>query len=183
MPGWGESILELAELSRLIERSARSAFRLEALPQYLVPQEAEELAEWQSGLRRPLATTETSPWLARIKSGVDTGYRWQRARVLDYPLSEYSEFELHGYQANYAAGEEIGVADRRWSADLLALHEDFWLIDDEIAVRMIYDELGHFVRPELVEDAREFVAIKALVLHHCVDLMAYLREWEPRLIA
>lgn len=175
--------MELEELSQLIERSSRSAFRLETMPQYLVPQEAEELAEWQSGCRRPLATPESSPWLARIKAGTDAGYRWHRARILDYPLSDYSEFELYGYQANHVAGEEIGVANRSWSAELRELRDDFWLIDDETAVRMVYDQQGHFIRPEFGVDVDRYIRIKSLALENCIDLMDYLRQWEPRLIA
>jgi len=175
--------LELAELSQLIERSRHSAFRLETLPQYLVPQEADELAEWRSGRRTPLATPDSSPWLARIQSSTDSGYQWHRARVLDYPLSEYSEFELYGYQANYAAGENIRVVNRSWNAQLNQLREDFWLIDDEIAVRMIYDEEGHFIRPELGTGVERYADLKSLAQRHSVDLVEYLRQWEPRLIA
>lgn len=175
--------MELDDLNQLIQRSTRSAFRLETLPQYRVPQEAEELAQWRNGVRTPLGTPGTSPWLARIRSGVDSGYHWSRARVLDYPLAEYSEFELYGYQANYAAGEEITVVNRAWSAELFGLVEDFWLIDDEIVVRMVYDERGHFVRPEVGVDLPSYLEIKSIVLGHGIDLMDYLREWEPELIA
>jgi hypothetical protein len=48
---------------------------------------------------------------------------------------------------------------------------------------MVYDEHGHFVRPELGVDLLSCLEIKSIVLRHGVDLVDYLREWEPELIA
>ncbi|MGH3698534.1 MAG: DUF6879 family protein [Pseudonocardiaceae bacterium] len=41
--------MEIADLARIVDGARLSVFRLETLPQYLVPQEAEEFAAWRSG--------------------------------------------------------------------------------------------------------------------------------------
>ena len=173
--------MDLEDLSRLVESSTESAFRLETLPQYLVPQEADEFAAWRAGRPQPLLTPETSPWLARVKAGVARGYRWYRVHVLDHPLSEYARFELHGYQANQAAGEEIYLADRDTHSDLERLREDFWLIDDAIAIRMIYDQDGRFLRPERATDVAAYRTMRDTAIRYAEPLDEYLARRQLRL--
>jgi hypothetical protein len=173
------SDLDLDDLIRIADSSTTSAFRLETLPQYLVPQEVDELAQWRAGVRELRRTA----WLTQVRESTERGYRRYRARILDYPLCEYSEFELFGYQANQAAGEEIYVADRASNVELDDLHVDFWLYDDEIAIRMIYDDEGHFIRPEVLNDIQRYRDIRDRALRHTVELDEYLRTREPRLIA
>lgn len=173
--------MDLDDLER-IANQAKDQFRLEALPQYLVPEEDEDFAAWQRG-ERPRRTPESSAWLAEIRDTTAAGVHWWRARVLDYPLAEYSAHELHAYQDNAAAGEEIYVADRAWSAELTDLRDDFWLFDSKVVVRMVYDDEGHFLHPEQLDDTARYVAIRDLALGHAIPLADYLRKYEPDLIA
>ncbi|WP_328593193.1 DUF6879 family protein [Lentzea tibetensis] len=158
----------------------KSRFRLETLPQYLVEAETEQFAEWKAGrrFRRPV---EESPFLTRIKNTTAQGVRWSRARILD-PLCDYSQWELWGYQENQLAGENIFVADRASSPELTDLHEDFWLVDDEVVVKMIYDDEGHFLRPELAENVAPYLAMRDRSLQHTIALNEYLTTREPHLI-
>lgn len=176
-------IMDLEDLNRIVAHSQRSAFRLEALQQYLVPQEADEFAQWRAGHPLTLPTPETSPWLARIQAAVACGYRWYRVHLLDRPLSDYARYELWGYQANQAAGEEIYLADRDAHADLQQLREDFWLIDDTIAIRMIYDDEGHFLRPERAAESARYQEMREIALRHAGSLNEYLARRRPRLTA
>ncbi len=166
--------MDVEELRRLVETSRRSAFRLEALPQYLVPQEAAEFAAWREGRPQPLRTPETSPWLAQIEQATARGCRWYRVHILDHPLTDYTRFELHGYLANQSAGEEIYVAERRGHAELENLREDFWLVDDAVAVQMIYDEEGHFLRPERAADVESYRELRDSALNCAEPLDDYL---------
>ncbi|HEY2763935.1 MAG TPA: hypothetical protein VGJ13_07960 [Pseudonocardiaceae bacterium] len=172
--------MEIADLARIVDSARRSAFRLETLPQYLVPQEAEEFAEWRAG-RGEMATPSSSPWLAHVAERVASGVRWYRVHVLDQPLSDYSRYEIWGYRANQAAGEEIYLADRE--ADLEDVRDDFWLVDDETAVRMIYDHEGRFVRPELTEDVGPYLEMRASALRHSEPLDDYIARRNLRLTA
>ncbi|MGH3915534.1 MAG: DUF6879 family protein [Pseudonocardiaceae bacterium] len=165
--------MEIAELARIVDGAQLSAFRLETLPQYLVPQERDEFAAWRSGRLVALPTPETNPWLAHVAARASSGVRWSRVHVLDHPLSEYCRYEIWGYAANQAAGEQIYLADRGTHPDLESLREDFWLVDDAVAVRMIYAAQGRFERPELVENVRPYVAMRDIAFRHAEPLDEY----------
>ncbi|TDX84952.1 DUF6879 family protein [Amycolatopsis arida] len=171
--------MDADELARIAAR-ADDRFRLETAQQYLVPQEADDLAAWRRG-DRTLPTPETSPWLAHLRDTTTAGVRWSRVRIVDHPLTEYTEWELWGYQANAAAGERIYIADRDWHHELVDL-PDFWLFDDT-AVLMHYDEHGQFDHAEQAPDSRPYRGMRAIALRHSIPLADYLRHHEPRLIA
>lgn len=173
------SSMDAADIATIAER-ATVRFRLECLPQYLVPQEVDDLAAWRRG-DWTLPSPETSSWLAHIRDTTAAGVRWQRVRILDHPLAEYSEYELYGYQANAAAGERITVADRAWNAALPS-EQDFWLFDDT-PVRMVYDPDGRFLRADVDSDARPYRELRDLALRSSIPLTDYLAHYAPRLAA
>jgi hypothetical protein len=140
-----------------------------------VPQEEAEFAAWKRG-ELEIATPDTDSWLAHLRDTTAAGVHWWRIRILDYPLADYSAFELHAYQGLARAGEKIYVADRAWSEDLHDLHEDFWVFDNSIVIRMIYDDEGHFVRPERVAAMHRHLEIRATARRHAVPLEDYLRD-------
>jgi hypothetical protein len=172
--------MDANDIGRMADR-ATNLFRLETLPVYDVGEEADDFAAWQRG-DRILPTLETDEWLQKIRNTTAAGACWSRVRILDYPLTEYSEFELYGYQANARAGERIYVADRSWDPELKGLRDDFWMFDDTV-VCMIYDEAGRFVRAERPENERRFLGVQSVALHNSVPLDDFLAAHEPRLIA
>lgn len=173
--------MDLGDLERIAEAST-DRFRLETLRTYLVPEEADEFAAWKRG-HRALPAVDEAPWLQHIRDTTANGVRWWRVRLLDYPLTDYSAYELHGYQGNSAAGEDVYVANRAWSAELTELHEDFWVFDHEIVIRMIYDDEGHFIRPDQAADTGRYLDFQTLAVRHSVALTNFLTDNEPRLIA
>lgn len=175
--------MNLDDLDKIMDAAKRSAFRLETLPQYLVPQEEESFAAWRAGRPHPPRTPETSAWLAELQQIVARGIRWYRVHILDYPLCDYSRYELHGYQESQAVGQETFIADRAEHAELKDLHEDFWLMDDEIAVRMVYDDEGHFLRPEPTDDVAPYLVMKDTAMRCAEPLNDFLARRNPELIA
>jgi len=173
--------MNLKDLDNLMDRASRSCFRLETLPQYLVPQEAEEFAAWRAGNPKQPRTPDNSAWLAELEQIVARGIRWYRVHILDHPLSDYSRFELAGYGESQAVGQQTYIADRRDHAQLADMHEDFWLMDDEIVVRMVYDDEGHFLRPEPVDDASAYVRMKDVSMACAEPLDDYLTRTQVRL--
>jgi len=161
---------------------ATDLFRLETLPVYAVDEEIEDLAAWRAG-HRILATPENDAWLQNIRTTTAAGARWSRARILDYPLTEYSEFELYGYQGNARAGERIYIADRTWAEELADLHDDVWIFDHTVIVRMIYDDDGRFLGVEQSQDLTRFNALRSTALRHAMPLAEFLTAYEPRLVA
>lgn len=167
--------MDLDDLRRISNEAKLSVFRLETLPQYLVPQEADEFAAWKAGEPVPLQTPENSPGLARVRRDVARGIRWYRVHILDQPLTAYLRFELYGYLLeNQPAGAEIYVVDRDDHSDLAKLHEDFIIFDDEIAVRMVYDNEGRFLRPEPIDEIERYREIRDTAMHYAEPLNDYL---------
>lgn len=166
--------MNLDDLRRIGNSAKKSAFRLETLSQYLVPQEAEDFATWQAGRPIHRQTPENNEGLARIQRDTARGFRRYRVHILDLPLTDYLRFELHGYLDSTAAGSEIYVVDRDTHPSLGKFHEDFWLFDDETAIRMIYDTEGYFLYPELVNDIEHYREIRDVAMFHAEPLHDYL---------
>jgi hypothetical protein len=166
--------MDLNDLRRIGGAAKESAFRLETLPQYLVPQESEMFAEWQAGKPMPLRSPENHEGLARLQRDAARGFRNYRVHILDQPLTAYLRFELYLYLDGVAVGSEIYVVDRDTHPDLAELHEDFWIFDDELAIRMIYDEEGHFLYPEPIDDIEPYRVLRDTSLRHAELLTDYL---------
>lgn len=163
------------ELTRLFDTFERSAFRLEQLQQYLVPQEAEQFEAFKAGRPLPLAEPETKPWFAKLAADTAAGRRWYRVRIVEHPLSDYTRYELRAYQENAAAGEAVNVVDRDAHADLDTLREDFWILDDRLVLRMCYDDEGRFLGAERAEEGIlvDYQRQRDTALAHAVPLDAY----------
>jgi hypothetical protein len=127
----------------LTEGFTRSLFRLELLQEYSVEAEAERFRAFREG--RPMPPRKSSAWLDRIRDTTAAGKRWQRVHVVSRPLSAYLWFELDGYQESAAVGYETLIAERAGDRELEALVQDFYLLDDEVAVLMRYDEQGRYL--------------------------------------
>jgi hypothetical protein len=156
--------MDLDDLRRIGSAAKKSAFRFETLPQYLVPQEAKAFADWKAGKPLPPRTPENDETIARLQRDAARGLRRYRVHILDQPLTPYLRFELYLYLDSIAVGSEVYVADRDDHPALAELHEDFWLYDDEIRVRMIYDEEGHFLYPELIEDLEPYRQMRDIAM-------------------
>ena len=131
------------ELLELLRGFGSSLFRLEARQVYTVPQEADRLRAFAQG--RPLPPRPAGS-LQLVTDAVAAGKRIERVRVIEYPLTDYTRFELAAYPENVAAGERIWIADRdRQPGELAELTEDFLLVDDRILVWIRYDDAGRLL--------------------------------------
>ena len=77
----------MTDLPACFDLFERSAVRIETLPAYDVPAEAEVLRAFARGLPLPERSTRTSPWLARIAQTTAAGKSWSRTRVTGWPLT------------------------------------------------------------------------------------------------
>ena len=159
-------------------RFASSVFRLEVLQHYAG--EEDRVEAFRLGLPRPERSVRTSPWLARIAVTTATeGKRWQRVRVVEEPLSDYTRYEMTSYVESQAAGEEIRIVPRGAGSPLIMLQHDFWLFDagtpDEFALLMDYDTSGRFRDAELIANpGPRFEQERDLALRWSVPLNEYL---------
>lgn len=151
-------MLSATALGELVEeRFTAAAFRLETLPAYEVASDRKrsgdgaELSDFDRYLAGEAEPTweRKRPWLETLaREREHLRYRY-RVRILGGPtgLSDYERYSCEwGYALNTRAGEGVFVLDRGEKAvPEVVVDHDFWLLDDEVPVRMHYAEDGRFV--------------------------------------
>jgi hypothetical protein len=135
----------VTDLAALLQNFRRSAFRLETLEHYIVPQEAEWFTAWRRTGRLPELTPENDSWLRMVLDHTRAGRVMQRVRVVSTPLTDYERFELALFPPSLEAGEDIRVISRSVFRSILRVTEDFWLFDSQTAVMLRYDSAGRFL--------------------------------------
>jgi hypothetical protein len=170
------------ELNQLFDSAHASVFRLERLQTYAVPADDASLLAFRSGGPRPERSVRTNAFLRRVaRSTIDIGVAWSRVRLVEWPLTEYTRWELLGYVESQAAGEEIRLAKAGLVEDVVAGVPDFWLFDagtaDARAVLMHYASDGSLLDRELVADPAEvarLATVKAETMRRSVSLNEFL---------
>jgi hypothetical protein len=173
--------LAAADFRKLFESFLASAFRLEALPRYSVPGEAEAFRLFLEGNPKP--ARKDGPWQEMIRRHRREGRLMQRVRVIRGGLTDYLRWEMGwGYPDNAAAGEDIRIL-HVGADDLPELgSEDFWLFDDERVVLMRYGPEGDLIErvpsldPGILDACRRK---RDVALSLAVPLSAYSMEADP----
>jgi hypothetical protein len=129
----------------MYSRASEEAFRLETQQRYAVPAEDEQFRAFTEGRPMP-SDPRVDRSMQIIRAAAARGCRIRRVHIVDLPLTVYLRYELAAYRENIDAGEEVGIAVRRWHPDLAELTEDFVLFDASSAhaavVWMRYDDQG-----------------------------------------
>ncbi|MEU3394994.1 DUF6879 family protein [Streptomyces albidoflavus] len=144
------------------------AWRLETLPQYLVPQEAEEFAAFQGGKTFPGPYEDSWTQMVRTRN---VG----RVHIVSRPLSDYLRFEFERYyQHQAAAGEEIRILDVTDRENPLPNIGDFWMFDKSTVVFMHYHPDGRQINRELYEgDPAPFIEYQRIAVAESVPFLEY----------
>ena len=155
------TLLDAPQFQALFDQARATVFRLEGHQTYAVASDDEELAAFRTGAPRPERSVRTSPWLARIAVSTATGgVSWSRVRVIEYPLTEYTRYELVAYVESQAAGEQILITESPAPVD------DFWLLDGgteyAVGVWMRYADDGTQLGRELETNPAELEKMAAV---------------------
>ncbi|MFF9476462.1 DUF6879 family protein [Streptomyces roseolus] len=144
------------------------AWRLETLPQYLVPQEAEEFAAFRAGARFPGPYEDA--WTAMVRTR-NVG----RVHIVTRPLTDYLRFEFERYYQHQApAGEDIRILDVTDRPNPLPDVHDFWMFDRSTVVLMKYEADGTQIERELYEgDPAPFVEWQRIAIAESVPFLEY----------
>ncbi|MEV7020823.1 DUF6879 family protein [Kitasatospora sp. NPDC093558] len=139
-------------LEHLLSTCRRSAVHLELRDGYMLDDPL--YVRWRAGHRDDRADRASwwSPWLQLVADAVERGVEVRRARVVSEPVSEYIRFEHEITFRNIAAGEDVRWLPRRRATDLSLPGNDFWLIDDTVAVIHHFSGDGDFVDDETTDD-------------------------------
>jgi hypothetical protein len=173
--------MDTRNFERLFSEFEKSAFRLETLPRYEIPLEAEMLREYEEGALTPGADL-MSPWCEVISTAVRAGKQMTRVRLLPQPLTLYVKCGIDwAYPRSYAAGEKVLflVPDQVPPAILALSDHDFWLFDDTTLVLMEYGARGEFLGPRFAPSSAvdSHRRIRDAVLSHAIDFRAFLRRF------
>lgn len=154
----------------------REAWRLETLPQYLMPQEAEEFQAFRGGARiDPAAVSDE--YTDRLRRQVAEGRSQGRVHVLTRPLSDYLLFEFHRYyKAHSLAGEQIRILDVTDRPNPLEGVQDFWMFDSAEVVLMNYRPDGRQISREVFDgDVAPFLEHQRIALDGSVSFEEYVK--------
>lgn len=153
------------------------AWRLETLPQYLVPQESSELEAFRAG-KRIDPHTYSSPYTEDLKRLQVEGKRKGRVHVVTQPLSEYLRFEFSRYyEPHVRAGEDIRILDVTDRENPLEGVQDFWLFDRSTVVLMHYEEDGTQIGRELHQgDVGPYLEYQRIAEAESVPFLEYVKE-------
>jgi hypothetical protein len=166
-------------LRHLLSTFRSSAWRLEALDSYAVPEEDESFAAYLRGEPVPPPEPAFEEFLAELRSLSATGRTMGRVHAIAGPLTPYLRYEIEwGYVVSAVAGEDVRILHRpTWQQTPFGDRPpDFWLIDDVVAV-MRYDASGHWLGLTLLSDpasVAEYGALRDLAVGHSLPLTDYL---------
>jgi hypothetical protein len=157
----------------LFEGFARSAWRLETLPAYNVPEEEEELSAFLRGER--ISNDYQDEWTQEIANHVRHGRTMGRVHVITRPLTNYLRFEFMYYRPQVRAGEEVRILDITDRDNPLEGVQDFWIFDENQVVLMNYEPDGSLKTQELHEgEPTIYQEYQRIALAESVPLEEYL---------
>lgn len=161
---------------RAIRDFRSEAWRLETLPQYLVPQETAEIAAFRAG-KRIDPVTYSSPYTEELRRLRGEGKRKGRVHIVTRPLSAYLQFEFSRYYTPHVhAGEDIRILDVTERENPLPDVQDFWMFDRTKVVLMHYESDGTQVCRELYEgDPARFVEYQRIAVAESVPFLEYVK--------
>jgi hypothetical protein len=156
-----------------------SAWRLETLPAYDVPQEKERIAAFLRGERLP--DDYESAWMRKIANHVCKGRTVGRVRILTRPLSDYLRLEFMHYRHHVRAGEDIRVLDVTGRENPLDGIQDFWMFDSARIVLMNYKSDGTQTGRELYEgDPAAYNEYRRIAIAESVQFEEYVKQFDAR---
>lgn len=160
---------------QLFHSFRHTAFRLEALERYTVPEEEAPIADFVAG--RPVAMDWFQPWLDIVHGIVKDRRRMARVRVLDTPTTTYQRFEMLTAAYNVEAGEEINYIERSEARrrGIPVDGGDWWLFDSCRLAKMHFDAEGRPLGAEVITDPAtviRYAELRDLALHYSTPYRA-----------
>ncbi|MFC8100418.1 DUF6879 family protein [Streptomyces sp. NPDC057363] len=170
-------LLDGEEWRAMLRGFQSEAWRLETLPQYLVPQESGELESFRAG-KRIDPHTYSSAYTEDLKRLRGEGKRKARVHIVTRPLSEYLRFEFSRYYAPHVlAGEDVRILDVTDRENPLSGARDFWMFDRSTVVLMHYENDGTQISRELYEgEPADFIEYQRIAITESIPFLEYVKE-------
>ncbi len=169
----------------LMENAWKSArkniFRLEAIPEYGVPEDLVQFEKWKLG-ESDLDEASIN-WLGNLNKTKERGVKMQRVRVVPLPLSDYIKYEIYFWKHSMQNGEEIlFLEEKEYDRLIQPLNfkpKDFWMFDDKVLIIFHYDKTGDFVMEESITDMQttnEHLELKQKLLQSAIPMEEFLEK-------
>ncbi len=171
-------------LDRLFDEFEQEAFRLETLPTFDVPGDADRMASYAAGGLFPDPPQPTK-WTDEIREIVSSGRRMPHVRLVGQPLTMYQRKSVDWfYPYHAAAGREIHILNPSSPlADEATRVGDYWMFDSASVALMRYDSAGDFLGADIVTDPDEvsyYVDLRDRLLAKAEPFRQWLAAWRQR---
>ncbi|MEV6985523.1 DUF6879 family protein [Sphaerisporangium sp. NPDC051017] len=117
-----------------------------------------DFQDWAAGVpvQEIVRRGRLDPWNDLVRSHVDRGVIFRRARIISTPPSDYIRFEhaITPY-SNLVGGELVRWLDRSRARDIAVSPCDFWQFDDHLVCWVYQTGDGEKAGHELSDDPRE----------------------------
>lgn len=123
-------------------------FKVEVLQDYTGEDKGESLDAWKTGDKDhsiELMRAWSSDWTNECQRKVERGATLTRIHIVDYPLSDYLQWEIEVYKnRNIPLGKEtVYLLDRKDIADVWLPAGDMMMFDQKNVVIGNYDQTGY----------------------------------------
>jgi hypothetical protein len=148
------NLLDLDQLTELVESASRDMFRIETLAAYATPITSREYRRWLDGEPEP-DWEARQPWLDTLTRWTAEGRHRRRVRVIHEPISDYERYACDwSYPSSVNAGEQVRVLDLNEVGvpkELLDAPGDWSLLDNSTVIRMRYGPEGQFAGAQVLD--------------------------------
>jgi hypothetical protein len=147
-------------------------FKVEVLQDYTGEDKGESLDAWTAGDKQQsiqLMHEWTPEWANECKKKVSRGVTLTRIHIVDYPLSDYLQWEIEVYKnRNIPLGKEVVyLLDRSDIADVWLPAGDMMIFDQANVVIGNYDQTGYAVTQDFydgTDDISRFLQLREQLL-------------------
>ncbi len=175
-------MVKLLLMEKAWKSAKRNIFRLEAIPEYGVPEDLALFEKWKQG---KLELDEASKeYLEKLKKTKGRGVEMQRVRIVPLPISEYIEYEIDFWEHSIQNGEEILFLEENEYQNLIKNlnfePRDFWMFDDKVLIIFYYDSKGGFLREEAIQTdktIKQYKDLKKKLLKKSILMKQFLEKY------
>lgn len=133
--------VEPGRLASLLDGARVRLWRWECRGDYSTV-DADLLERWRAGRGRD--PQEDRPWVEYVQGLRQRGVRFERARRLTEPLTEYLRMQVDFTYMNIEAGEDVRWVAPAAAAEVGMPDYDFYLVDDGRVAVLDFDADGQF---------------------------------------
>jgi hypothetical protein len=164
------------EVDALFDGVERSAFRLETHQVYRSQWEDRALEAIAAGTDPDMSYLDT--WIHEVLGGRAAGRTYQRVHIVEGPpLTPYMDFEIRwAYPLTTAAGEVVRIIPAPKGRGFPVW--DFWFLDEEKVLKMVYDDEG-FRQATVLLDGPWWAPWAGAIQHLAMRCSVPVGEWKP----